>query len=79
MLRLKVGSLILVRNRPVEIVGRRVLTNRDRIKIVHDCCGADGDAQLVVTSHPESGACLLSWIDGGPPQSVDEFDIAIYR
>ncbi len=79
MLRLDAGSLILVRNRPVEIVGRRVQSNGSCVTIVYDCQGADGDAQLVVVSASEIGESLLSWIDGGRTEKIDETDVAIYR
>ena len=77
ILRLHAGSLILVRNRPVEVVGRRVRRNGSRVTVVYECRGAEGDAQLVVVT-AEFGDCLLLWIDDGRTQKIEETEVAIY-
>lgn len=77
LLRLRIGSVIVVNRRSFEVVGHRADQLGSEVTITCDCRGVDGDSRLVIVTN-ETAVCRLSWIDEHGELELDPLDVEIY-
>ncbi len=78
LLRLSPGTIISVRSRLAEVVGRSVCQCDGGSSVVYQCRTADGEAVLSVRPLGSGRYATLQWSENGSTEVLDEESIEVY-
>lgn len=78
LLRLSPGTIVSVRSRLAEVVGRSVCQTGDGPSVVYQCRTVGGAAMLSVRPMGDGRYASLQWSENGATDLIDEESVEVY-